>query len=224
MGRMFGGRIGALSVPGESVYPSGFYDLSSQQKLQGASRWNPIYEKLTDFLIVGTGQVNLTFNNDISSANMFKTSSANVWDTSVRGTTPYVAPCTIEFNKMATSPDNSVSYAMIGWNTDPTTNDSYNTIDYASYPYITTSYEVYNNGAAIAVGTSWSTSSKFYIVYTTAGHIKHYNGSTLLYTQTGYGASNTVYFDTSLYSVNATFGGFSNVRIVKKEWNGSTYV
>jgi hypothetical protein len=111
---------------------------------------------------------------------------------------------------------------MIGWNEDPTTNASYDTIDYASYPYQTNGYQVYHNGSQIVPGVTWSTANKFYIVYGTDGYIRHYNGSTLLYS-VNYGTGKTVYVDSSYYSVNGTYGGFSNIKVIRSAWNGSVY-
>ena len=34
----------------------------------------------------------------------------------------------------------------------------------------------------------------------------------------------TVYVDTSFYHTNHIYGGFSNVRVAKKAWNGTAYV
>jgi len=154
--------------------------------------------------------------------NIFKTSGGSAWDNQAYSTTPFTAPCTIEFNKQAASGDNGVSYAMIGWNADPLTNASYNSIDYASYPYSTSNYQVYHNGSLVQNGGTWSTANKFYIVYGTDGFIRHYNGSTLLYS-VNYGTGNTVYVDSSFYSPNATFGGFDNIKVIRSAWNGTNY-
>jgi hypothetical protein len=112
---------------------------------------------------------------------------------------------------------------MIGWNTDPTTDASYTSLDYAAYPYRTEAYRVYHNGSSVHDSGAWSTANTFYIVYDTDGYIRHYNGSTLLYS-VNYGTGNTVYIDSSLYSPNSTYGGFSNIRAIRQSWNGSAYV
>ena len=111
---------------------------------------------------------------------------------------------------------------MMGWNADPTADASYSSLDYASYPYATSGYYIYHNGTGINPGTSWSTANKFYIVYGTDGFIRHYNGSTLLYS-VNYGTGNTVYVDSSFYSPNGTYGGFSNIKVATKAWNGTSY-
>jgi hypothetical protein len=176
------------------------------------------YESLT---YVTTGNLAITGNGS-GSVNIFKTSGGNAWNNQAYSTTPFTAPCTIEFNKQAASGDNGASYAMIGWNSDPLTNASYDTIDYASYPYRADNYQVYHNGSLVQNGGTWSTSNKFYIVYGTDGFIRHYNGSKLLYS-VNYGTGRTVYLDSSFYSVNSTFGGFSNIRVTKFTWNGENY-
>lgn len=158
------------------------------------------------------------------SVSIFKTSGSNSWDNHAYSTSGFTAPCTIEFNKLAGAGDNGVSYAMIGWNEDPTANASYTTLDYASYPYDTNGYYIYHNGSGINPGVTWNSSLKLYVVYTTDGYIKHYNGSTLLYTSPLYGTGKTVYVDSSFYSPNATYGGFSNIRVVRKAWNGTAYI
>ena len=178
----------------------------------------PEYETLT---YTASGNLTVT-GNGTNTVDIFKTSGGNVWDNQAYSSVPFTAPCTIEFNKQAASGDNGVSYAMIGWNADPLTNASYDTLDYASYPYRTDVYQVYHNGTLVQNSGSWSTSSKFYIVYGTDGSIKHYNGSALLYS-VNYGTGNTVYVDSSFYSVNATFGGFSNIKVIRSAWNGTTY-
>jgi DUF2075 family protein len=111
---------------------------------------------------------------------------------------------------------------MIGWNEDPTTNASYASIDHASYPYRQSNYGMYNNGAGNESLAVWSPLSKFYIVYTADGFNKHYNGATLLYSA-AYAAGKTVYVDSSFYSNSANTGGFTNIRVIKKAWNGTSY-
>ena len=164
-------------------------------------------------------------NNGTDTVDIFKTSGSNSWDNHAYSDLSFTAPCTIEFNKQAGTSDNGVSYAMIAWNEDPTTNASYTSLDHASYPYRTDTYSVYDNGTGVtpSPGGSWSTSETFYLVYNTDGTIKHYNGSTLLHS-VAYGTGKTVYVDTSFYSPNSTYGGFSNIKVIGRAWNGTAYV
>lgn len=170
---------------------------------------------------IASGNLTVTGNNT-DTVNIFKTSGSNSWDNHAYISTPYTAPCTIEFNKQAGTTDNGSSYAMISWNADPTTNASYASLDYASYPYRTDTYRVYHNGSSVHFSGSWSSANKFYLVYDTDGYIRHYNGSSLIYS-VNYGSGNTVYLDSSFYSVNGTYGGFSNIKVAKFSWNGTSY-
>lgn len=155
--------------------------------------------------------------------NITDINSGYQWDTSVYSLQPFTAPCTIEFNKNAGGPgDNGQGYAMIGWNDDPTTNSSFNTLDYASYPYRNDAYSVHHNGTEVNLAGAFDVNKKFYIVYGTDGFIRHYNGSTLLYS-VNYGLNKTVYLDSSFYSVNTTFGFFANVKVARATWDGTAY-
>lgn len=182
-----------------------------------------IYQKLA--LNVITNTLTVTYNDGRgTSINVFKTSGSAAWDAQVTGLTGYTAPCTIEFNKLAGVTDNGQSYAMIGWNEDPATNASYTSLDYASYPYRTDTYSVYHNSTQVLFSGAWDSTKKFYVSYDRDGYIRHYNGSTLLYTSPLYGTSKTVYLDSSYYTAgNYTTNGFTNVRIALRSWNGTNY-
>jgi hypothetical protein len=176
-----------------------------------------IYENLS-FTLSG----NLTARgNNTDLVSIFKTSGSFAWDNHAYTAQGYTAPLTLEFNKNAAFFDNGRSYAMIGFNADPTTNTSYDTLDYCAYPYRYDSYSVHHNGANPHNGTQWNPNTKFYLVYD-GTNIKHYNGSTLLYTSPSYTVG-TVYIDSSFYAPTANFGGFSNIRLTKNLWNGTSY-
>lgn len=179
------------------------------------------YEQLN---MVASSNVSLT-NNNSTAVTAFKTSGASGWDAQAYCMTPFTAPCTLEFSKMSLDYNNLLSAAMIGWNIDPQSNPSYNTIDYASYPWNVSSYEVYHNGSQVQIGGVWDPKKRFYIVYDTDGYIRHYNGSTLLYSA-NYGTGNTLYIDSSIEYVDSssTYSGFTNIRAIRKSWNGSAYI
>ena len=179
------------------------------------------FQTLT-FIAGGAGSLSIT-NNGTTDVTIFKTTNNNSWDTEARVAQGFTAPCTLEFFKQAASGDNSASYAMIGWNDDPTTNASYNTIDHAAYAYRYDNYNVHDNGTDLGFqGGAWDPAKKFYIVYSTDGYIRHYNDTKLLYS-VYYGTGRTVYVDSSFYSVNATFGGYSNIRVKNAAWSGTGY-
>ena len=184
----------------------------------GKNSSSTTYENLT-FVLSG----NLVARgNGTSNVSIFKMSGAFDWDNQAYCLTAFTPPCTLEFNKWSGTQDNGYSYTMIGWNTDPTTNPSYTSLDYASFPYSQSYYQVYNNGVAASPGGTWSSLNKWYIVYGTDGSIKHYNGSTLLYSASTASTASR-YIDSSFHSPGATFGGLSSLRVIKKAWNGTSY-
>jgi hypothetical protein len=185
----------------------------------GPSNSRLIYEPLT-FVLSG----NLVASqNGTTSVSVFKMSGSNSWDNHAYVNTPFTAPCTLEFNKWSANNDNGRSYAMIGWNTDPTTDANYTSLDYASYPYRMDTYSVFHNGSQVLFSGAWSRTNKIYIVYGTDGFLRHYNGSTQLYSVNIGNSTTTYYIDSSLYSPFATFGGFSNIRAIRRAWNGTSY-
>lgn len=155
---------------------------------------------------------------------LHKTSGNNAaWDGQAYSNESFTAPCTIEFYKKAESSDNSLGYSMIGWTTDPTSNNNYNTIDIAAYPYQSSTFKKYANGSNLGDSVAWDPNKKIYVSYDTDGYVRFYNGSTLLYSY-NYGTGNTVYVDSSFYRVNSEYGKFSSIRVARKSWNGTEYV
>ena len=178
------------------------------------------YQRLN---FVTTGGSMAYINNGSIGVTIYKTGDNNSWSSGGYCNTPFTAPCTIEFNKNAAITDNGISYAMIGWNEDPTTNSSYTDLDHASYPYRQDNYAVYNNGSQTNYGGTWDANTRFYIVYDTDGYIRHYNGSKLLYSA-NYGAGKTVYIDTAIYNTNDIYCRFFDVKARRQSWNGTQYV
>jgi len=176
-----------------------------------------------DFVTTGSaGTITLT-NNGSTSVTAFKTAGSVVWDSHIYCTVPFTAPCTVEFTKLALSTDAGTAYTMLGWSLNPTTNASYITITSAAYPYLTTAYQVYASGPLLGTFGAWNPASRFYLSYGLDGFVRHYNGATLLASH-NVGVDRTFYIDSSFYSVNATLGGFSDIRAIRKIWNGTTYV
>ena len=208
------GRIPTLSVYNRA--------LSAEEIQQNFNATRGRYFGYQQLTYTASSNVTLT-NNGTQEVSMFKNTNNGSWNGEVRSTEAFTAPCTIEFSKQSASGDNGVSYAMIGWNEDPILNTSYTSIDHASYPYRSDNYVIYNNGAGVALNIPWNVNKRFYIVYDIDGFIRHYNGSTLLYSA-NYGTNKTVYVDSSFYSVDSTFGGFTNVKVARSSWNGINYV
>lgn len=218
----FNGKISQFSI-----YNRALSDSEVQNNFIAGLEFNPnLSSSIVNYYTLNLlSNANLTItNNNTTSVNVFKTASNNSWNSHAYSELSFKAPCTIEFNKQAAATDNSVSYAQIGWNEDPLTGTDTYSLDYASYPYMTNAYAVVNSGEVIPFdpAVTWDAAQKFYIVYTEDGYIKHYNGSKLLYSAF-YGLDRRVYLDSSFYSANSTYGGFSNIRICGRAWNGTSY-
>jgi hypothetical protein len=214
-----GGIVGLKNEPNVSS-ASGVWTIKDQFVSRRTDEWPGIYLPMT---FTGSGGMTI-FRNGTTNIDLAKTGGTdNSWDQAAHTAAIYSQPLTIEFNKTASSGDDGLSYAMIGFNVDPATNNSYDTLDHASYPYAQNTYAVYHNGANIIPPvSSWSQANKFYIVYAN-NLIRHYNGSTLMYTSPAYTA-NPVGIDSAFYRVNQTNCRFTNVRVANKIWNGTDYV
>jgi len=98
------------------------------------------------------------------------------------------------------------SYKMIGLNSDPATDNSYCSIDYAWYPYNGGGYQVYENcGNPYANGTVYSASDIWKIYWNPVNNrIEYYRNNVLQYTSANI-PSGTYYTDISLYTSGASF-------------------
>lgn len=203
------------------------FTITASNGTNTANRAFTLTSNVPDYLTLNftgiSGTLSVT-GNGTSSVNIFKTSGSAAWDAGAYTIQGFTAPLTLEFNKQAAATDNSQSYAMIALDTNPSVDVNFTSMDFASYPYLTNNYSVYDQGINVFAATAWSTANKFYLVFETDGTIKHYNGSTLLYTGTGT-AGVTRYIDTSFYSTNGSpFSGFTNIRLRRATWNGTTYI
>lgn len=213
-----GGIVGLKNEPSASL-TSGVWTIKDQFVSRRTDEWPEIYIPIT---FTGSGGITVS-RNGTTSVDIAKTGGTdNSWDQGAHTAAIYSQPLTLEFNKTASSSDDGLSYAMIGFNVDPATNNSYTSLDYAAYPYRQISHEVYHNGAYIAAPVAWNQANKFYIVYAN-NLIMHYNGSTLLYTSPTY-TGNPVGIDSSLYKRNQPNCRFTNVRLTSRIWNGTDYV
>ena len=201
--------------------PLGFGSFSGSNSFARIALGSKLYQ-IQNLIAYGSvpGEGTIT-GNGTDTTSFFKTSGSASWGrTAVRDTTPYTAPVTVEFYKNATS----TGYAMISWNTDPLTNASYTDLDYAPYIYTSGSVRHYNGASSLGdTSLAHNTTKKFYLVYATDGYQYLYWGSTMV-RSFNRGTGLTVYLDSALYTVSAVVGGYSEVRIAKKAWNGTDYV
>ncbi|QKX06549.1 hypothetical protein HN014_17060 [Aquimarina sp. TRL1] len=99
-------------------------------------------------------------------------------------------------------------YRMIGLNSDPATNASYNTIDYAIYLVANSRVYVYENGAYRGNFTTYVAGDNFEIYVACSGLVTYAKNGTVFYTSS-ISASGDLYFDSSFYSNNGNVSGLS---------------
>lgn len=98
------------------------------------------------------------------------------------------------------------TYKMIGLNSDPASDHSYCSIDYAWYPYNGGGYQVYQNCSnPYGNGTAYSPSDIWKIYWNPSNNrIEYYRNNSLQYTSTVV-PSGLLYPDVSLYTAGASF-------------------
>jgi len=157
------------------------------------------------FLESSAPGISVTNSTNSSSYSIQKTSGGNAWDEHAYSTTHHGAgvPVTLTF----TAQENN-TYKMMGLNSDPTANTSYNTIDFAWYPLVDGTVQIYENGNKI--GTSYgnyTTSTLFSITYD--NYYVTYKMDGVTKRTVAKGANWGFYVDSSIYTVG---GGFDNIR------------
>jgi hypothetical protein len=177
------------------------------------------YETLT-FATEGTGSGTIT-GSGTTTVSISK-NSADSWDYGAYVATGFTQPFTLEFNLPNAS--TTSQYAMFSLN-DALASDggSYVNLDYGAHNHTTTTWSVWHNntdlGNQLAPGTSWDKTQINRIVYAD-NLIKHYNGSTLIYTSPTLTHTTTRYIDIGIYSSMTMTG----IRGIKAKWDGSAYV
>jgi hypothetical protein len=97
----------------------------------------------------------------------------------------------------------STSHFMIGLNTDPTTNSSYETIDYAWYCIGDGNLYAYESGTGINLGITYDTNTVLSITYDNQ-YVRYFkNGVLARAVDTGTGSNRRFYIDSSFHDVNA---------------------
>jgi hypothetical protein len=183
-----------------------------------------VYETLT-FTTEGTGTLSIT-GNGTDTVTMYKLTGGDAWNAGAIETTGFTPPVTVEFDKTAPATENINAKSALSLDADNTNQSgNWTNLDWAAYPGGTVSlWEVLHNGSfAQSSSVSWSNTDKKYLVYNTDGSIKHYSGSTLMYSNAGAGTG-TRYLRTAFRAENSGNGAFSNIRVRKQIWNGSEYV
>ncbi len=133
----------------------------------------------------------------VDGSTVSKTSNGiNNWDASVRSTYGYVGGASVSFN-----PAQNNNYLMVGLNTDPATDGSFGSIDWAMYCAADGVVYVYESGSWIGSYGSYNAGDAFSVTYD--GQAIRYikNGTVLRSVNTT--ITQPLYMDTSFYTPNA---------------------
>jgi phage minor structural protein len=134
----------------------------------------------------------------IDSQGRIRKSSGSGWDESARTIEGYVGGAFLSFKAAQTN--NSI---MVGLNSDPTTNVSYTSIDYAMYIRGDGNVGIYENGSYITTNGPYAIGDSFVIVYD-GFSVKYYHNGNLLREKT-VSPDLMLYVDTSFSSSKSSF-------------------
>ena len=152
----------------------------------------------------GSGQITWTKTSDMSvSGNTFtKTSGVSGWNGSIYSDQKYSGGCYLSF-----SPSQTYASLMIGLNTDPPTDNSYSSLDFAVYIRSDSNFVVYESGNERGVFGQYTTNDIFEIRHVN-NEIKYYRNGSVFRTVSNVNNSTFFALDSSFYDV------FSSVRNV----------
>ena len=119
----------------------------------------------------------------------------NTWSSSVHSIQGYARGAYCSARASSTSGN-----VMFGLNTDPTTDDSFSSIDYAWY-FDNGTVRIYENGSLISSPTTYTTSTVLSITYD-GYNVRYYVDATLQRTVARAISSSALYFDSSFFSTN----------------------
>lgn len=154
-----------------------------------------------------SGEITLSSQMAYSSGTLQRTSGAG-WNQQGYSTL-YGIPTGKEGHLNFTSGPNN-RYRMIGLNSDPATNASYTSIDYALYLVGNKRIYIYENGRSRGNKTNYASGDQFKINVDCDGTVTYLKNGSVIYTSATK-ANNILYFDSSFY--NTPGNGISNISI-----------
>jgi hypothetical protein len=184
---------GNFVISGTSHTPSTLKDYSYTGTLDAT----------TDAAFVSTGTVALTGNS------AFKTLNNSTWDTQVYSRDGHSGGAFV-----SAMPANTSGHVLFGLNTDPTTDASFASIDFAIY--LNTSVTVvYESGSSVYTGAAYAATDVFTVAFD-GFKVRYLKNGTVFYTSSATPSSTTKFhFDSSFYGAsglnNMRFGPMSGV-------------
>jgi collagen type I/II/III/V/XI/XXIV/XXVII alpha len=175
------GSQGATGTQGTT----GAQGTTGTQGTRGASDWTPVMSGG----VTQSGSDSSTFT---------KSSGTNgAWDGQVYSTQGYVRGVYATARASQTN-----APIMFGLNSDPTTNASYDSMDYAIYFLTDGTIQIYENSSLISSHGAYTTSSVLTITYDGV-NVRYYRDGTLLRT-VARSIGNPLYFDSSFYNTGTS--------------------
>jgi len=143
-------------------------------------------------LVVGTGM-------SVSSAGLVaKTGTTSAWNASVRSANSVTGAACVSFTAVTTAAN-----LMVGLNTDPDTDVSYTSIDYALYLQQNGSLAIWSNGASVATLGTYAAGDTFSLSYDGVGNISVLKNGQWLWSKAAL-IKQPLYLDTSFYTTGGT--------------------
>ena len=138
-----------------------------------------------------------------STATYQKTSGNNsVWDGQVYSSEGYSKNVHVTFKASQTN-----AYLMVGLNSDPATDASYSSLDYAWYPRADGTLEIYESNAYIGTFGSYTTGTVLSVTYDSS-NVRYFKDGVLMRT-VARSISGLLYLDSSFYTVNGAVNSVS---------------
>ena len=185
------------------------------------------YETITLLTKSGSQTIVYVDNGTTNVTNTYKSTGASTWNGGWYMATGYTAPVTFEYKASAESADDGNSYKQIGIN-DISGVQTYanNDFDIYHYAYFRSGFRI--QGTDITdetVATPWNSTDTFYIVYKTNGDVEWWQAGTKIKT-VSWGAGKTVYLSTTFHKTSngSDNGTFKNIRIKRRQWDGTKYI
>jgi collagen type VII alpha len=185
------GASGALGTPGISGVPG----------IRGTATWTPNFTGGVTY--VGT-----------DSNTFAKTSGNAAYDGQVYSSQGYVRGCYASWTAAATG-----VVLFCGLNSDPTTDASYTSLDYAFFCNAGT-WSIWESGSQVVTGSTYAYSDSFFITYD-GSNVRYYttiSGTTTLQRTVARAIGSPLYLDSSFYTVYGA--GITNVAFGPMGENG----
>ena len=185
------------------------------------------YETITLLTKSGSQTIVYVDNGTTNVTNTYKSTGGDSWNGGWYMDTGYTAPVTFEYKTSASNSDDGQSYKQIGISDSITANDIGNggAMDIFHYAYYMSAFQFQGTDVTNeSVAYTWNSTDTFYIVYKTNGDLEWWQAGNKIKT-VSWGAGKTVYLSSIFHEQsNTDNGSFKNIRIKRRQWDGTKYI